>query len=33
LEEEIEDDISTRKTGHGKLRKRKNPPIDASREP
>jgi hypothetical protein len=29
LEEEIEEDRSTRKTNRGKLRKRKKPPVDA----
>jgi hypothetical protein len=29
LDEEIEDDISTRKKDHGQLNKRKNPPLDA----
>ena len=29
LEEEIEDDTSTRKKDHGQLNKRKNPPLDA----
>jgi hypothetical protein len=29
LDEEIEDDISTRKMDRGKLRKWKNPPLDA----
>jgi hypothetical protein len=29
LDEEIKDDISTRKMDHGQLNKRKNPPLDA----
>jgi hypothetical protein len=29
LDEEIEDDRSTRRKDHGKLNKRKNPPLDA----
>jgi hypothetical protein len=29
LDEEIEDDRSTRKMDHGQLNKRKNPPLDA----
>jgi hypothetical protein len=29
LDEEIEDDRSTRKMDHGQLSKRKNPPLDA----
>jgi hypothetical protein len=29
LDEEIEDDRSTRKKDHGKLSKRNNPPLDA----
>jgi hypothetical protein len=33
LDEEIEDDRSTRKTDHGQLSKRKNPPMDALRAP
>jgi hypothetical protein len=29
LDEEIEEDISTRKMDHGQLSKRKNPPMDS----
>jgi hypothetical protein len=29
LDEEIEDDRSTRKKDHGQIKKRKNPPLDS----
>ena len=29
MDDEIKEDISARKTDHGKLSKRKNPPLDA----